>query len=212
MRNVLKIAYLLFSILLGATFVWAQQPITATTEDGRKILIYPDGTWRLFKETGAEPSSGTFEKSSNATLFVKTTSGTFGVWMDPQKWAQSPAPANEPKLLFTHKSGNAYAMVISESMEMPLDMVKTAAIANAKAAMPDLNIASEEKRSVSGKEVLCLKFFGTLRTIPITYYGYFYGGPEGTVQVITYAGTNLFEKAKPDLDEFLNGLQIGESH
>ena len=66
MCNLLKIAHLIFPIILGTTFVWAQQPITATTEDGRKILVYPDGTWRLFKQTGAEHSTGTFEKSPNA--------------------------------------------------------------------------------------------------------------------------------------------------
>jgi hypothetical protein len=43
----------LFASVIG---VFAQQATTATTEGGRKILLYPDGTWRLLKTPVSEPS------------------------------------------------------------------------------------------------------------------------------------------------------------
>ena len=208
----MKIAYLIFPILSSVTFVCAQQPIGATTDDGRKILVYPDGTWRLQKQASPEPHSETSEKPANATHFVKATNGSFGVWIDTQKWTQQSASDGDAKLQFYLKSGNGYAMLISETLEVPTGVLANVAIENAKAAMPDVTVAFKEERHVSGKEVLCMKMAGTVRGIPFTYYGYYYGGPEGTVQAITYTGTNLFDKTKPDLEEFLNGLQIGEAH
>jgi len=40
------------------------------------------------------------------------------------------------------------------------------------------------------------------------YYGYYYGGNEGTIQVITYTGKNLFNKYQQELTNFLNGLVV----
>ena len=38
--------------------------------------------------------------------------------------------------------------------------------------------------------------------------GYYYGGPSGTVQVITYTGRRLFEDYRKEFEEFLNGFRV----
>jgi hypothetical protein len=208
----LKIAYLIFPVVLCATFVRAQEPIMATTEDGRKILVYPDGTWRLSKQPTPEPSTGTYEKSPEAKLFVKASKGSFGVWINPQKWKQEVTLEEDPiKITFTHKGGEAYAMMISERVTVPTDTLKKIVIANAKEEAPDVKVISEEKRIVNGKQVLCMTLVGTVQNVPFTYYGYYYGGPEGTIQVVTYTFSKLFDEFRTDFEEFLNGTQIGET-
>jgi hypothetical protein len=70
----------LFASVIG---VFAQQPTTATTDDGRKILLYPDGTWRLLKTPVSEPSTArAYQRPTEAKLFVKMPTGPFGVWME----------------------------------------------------------------------------------------------------------------------------------
>ena len=101
-------------------------------------------------------------------------------------------------------------MVISERIAVPMSSLKDLALANAKQAAPDAHIVLDEKRIVNGKEVTCLQIEGTVQGIAFIYYGYYYGGPEGTLQVLTYTGKNLFAEFKPDLEDFLNGTQIGQ--
>jgi hypothetical protein len=101
-------------------------------------------------------------------------------------------------------------MVISERIGLTTETLKNAAVANAKKGMPDVKIVSEEKRVFKGKELLCLKLTGTIQGTPFTYYGYFYGGTEGTLQVVTYTASNSFDEFKQDFDDFLNGTQIGQ--
>jgi hypothetical protein len=132
------------------------------------------------------------------------------VWIDAQKWKQDSSEEDPIKITFNHKKGEAYAMVISERAGMPIETLKKIALENAKKAAPDAKIASEEKRVVKGKELLCLKFTGTIQGIPFTYYGYFYGGAEGTLQVVTYTASNIFDEFKQDFDDFLDGIQIGQ--
>jgi hypothetical protein len=142
---------------------------------------------------------------------VKAPKGPFGVWMNSQKWTLKDSKEETGnKLTFTHKSGDAYAMMIGERVQLSLDALKKAALENAKGVAPDIKIVSDEKRTVNGKEMMCLKMSGTIETTPFVYYGYYYGGSEGTLQVICYTSANLFDEFKGDFDDFLNGTQIGQ--
>lgn len=42
----------------------------------------------------------------------------------------------------------------------------------------------------------------------LTFYGYYYSGDEGSIQIVTWTGQNLFKEMKPELDAFLNGFEI----
>lgn len=63
-------------------------------------------------------------------------------------------------------------------------------------------------RVVNGIETLCLQIEGTITKIPITQYGYYYGGKEGTIQVITFTRQNLFSIYREEFTNFLNGLVV----
>ena len=82
------------------------------------------------------------------------------------------------------------------------------ALENAKAAAPDVKVLFEETRNINKKDVLCMKFNGTVRGIPLTYYGYYYGGKQGAIQLLSFTGTDLFEKYEKDMTDLLNGLEI----
>jgi hypothetical protein len=142
--------------------------------------------------------------------FVGVVTGPCGVWIDPQKWERASSEENPIKIDFNHKKGEAYAILIAERVSFSMELLKKAAVANAKKAMPDVKIASEEKRVVKGKELLCLKLTGTVQGTPYIYYGYYYGGSERSLQVVTYTASNLFDEFKQDFDDFLNGTRIGQ--
>jgi hypothetical protein len=196
-------------IFVGAS-AFGQVATTATTEDGRKVQLNEDGTWKLLKGAVAGVA-GSLKKPANAKKFVKAPKGPFGVWIDEAKWTQKESKEESAnKLTFTHKSDDAYAMIIGERIMVATDALKKVALENAKGVAPDIKMVSEEKRTLNGKQVMCLKMSGTIQTIPFIYYGYYYGGNEGTLQVICYTSANLFDEFKADFDDFLNGTQIGQ--
>ena len=61
---------------------------------------------------------------------------------------------------------------------------------------------------MNGRELTSLKFNATVKGIQLTYYGYYYGGKEGTIQVLCYTGQSLFDKYERDFTEFLDGLVV----
>jgi hypothetical protein len=46
--------------------------------------------------------------------------------------------------------------------------------------------------------------------IPFAFEGYYYGGKAGTIQILTYTGTNLVKEYDADFMEFLNGFRVME--
>ena len=233
----MRITFVISVIFLTLSYAWGQQsPVAAITQDGRKVFLYPDGTWKLAEQ--AQPQSSPVVGNSspgankpgpgnppvmgqnsnteggnnspvNSKVFVKAPQGEFGVWVDQQKWTQNPSNNDPIKITFIHQGETSYAMIIGEKAHLSLDTLERAALINAKKAVPDITLLFKEKRVVSGKSVLCMQMTGTVQGTSFMYYGYYYGGPEGTLQVICYTTPQLFDQAKADFDELLSSITIG---
>ena len=50
----MKATLIILTMLASLFTASAQQPVVATTEDGRKVLLYPEGSWRLLHGTGSQ--------------------------------------------------------------------------------------------------------------------------------------------------------------
>ena len=49
---------------------------------------------------------------------------------------------------------------------------------------------------------------GTTQGIKFMYLGYYYSDDSGSTQFITYTGSNLVNKYKLEIYDFLNGLEV----
>jgi hypothetical protein len=241
----MRIILLLLIVSLMPAGLWAQQsPIAAITQDGRKVLLYPDGTWKLAEQAQPQGSGaagnnnprldtrggpggngpnnnppggnqnenmdgGNNSPPGNSKTFVNAPQGEFGVWIDEQKWKQVAGNSDATKITFAHEGETSYAMIIGERVRVNMDALERAAMQNAKKVAPDITLLFKEKRVISGKPVLCMEMAGTVQGTSFMYYGYYYGGPEGTLQVICYTSSELFDQAKTDFDAFLSGIKIG---
>jgi hypothetical protein len=194
--------------LVLATQTQAQQtPVKATRVDGGSVWLYPNGTWRPDPAVASRPVSGTgYIKPAAATESLDIL-GRAKLSYDPAKWRRGDLDKPNTKTL-SHLKGDGYAMVISERLQVPLATLKAIAIKNARNVDPDMKVVSEENRRVNGVDVLCLQLTFTTQGIPFRYFGYYYAGKEGSIQVVTYTGASLFDEYRPDFEELLNGFQI----
>ena len=191
------------------------QEIKATTEDGRAVLLNPNGSWRYSEDRKASAREDfdfpQFFKPESATVLLKGKRVKYGLWYDRSKWLLDQNIDNtSAEYELTHVEGDRYVVIIPERLQIPLETLGIAAIANAKKAAPDTRIPFEEKRIVNGKEILCLRMDATIQGIPVSYINYYYSGKAGAVQLMTYTGQNLVEEYQPDMMDLLNGLEIYE--
>jgi len=210
MKPVFLSLLLLLLCFSGYQQTLAQAPTRARTEGGREVVLFPDGTWKFADEAKAkEPSDRRHQKSIGAKTLFKPSRGSFGLWYDEKKWKMAPSQSEQgSRTGFNLLDGDGYAIVIAEGLAIPLASLRQAAIGNAKAASKDAKVVFEESRTVNGTEVLFMQIDGTIQDIPFTYLGYYYGGKQGAIQVITYTGQSLVSKYKQEMEDFLNGLEV----
>jgi hypothetical protein len=191
------------------------QEIKATTEDGKAIILDPDGTWSY--SDAKEPSSLSdkglpqFFKPESATTLLRGKRVKYGLWYDHRKWVLDQEIDNtSAEFELTHVEGDRYAVIIPERIQIPLETLRIAAITNAKKVAPDARIPFEEKRIVNNRKILCLKMDATIQGIPVSYINYYYSGKAGAVQVMAYTGQNLLDEYTADLMDLLNGFEVYE--
>lgn len=195
---------LIFSNFLQAT------SIPATTEDGVNVLLYPDGRW-AYKQHAVEleRSAQALNKPGSADYLVRGRTGMYGIWVDQEKWAVSPRQYSDASdLSFYHEDRNAFALVIYEAMQIPKETLQEGVLENARAIDPDAKVMWAEERTVNGVDLLALKMEFSIEDVPFVYYGYYYVGDIGTVQVITYTGKAMFAEYEKDFSDFLNGFVV----
>lgn len=193
------------SIFPGLSY---SQDITATTKDGREVLLKKDGTWKFYggSRSYSVTSGVLYERPKTSTSIFKPKGDKFAVWFDSSKWRQQ--KPNGIKVTFNHKDGDLYGMVIAERISMKLSALKEAALSLMRESAPDIEVTLEENRRVNGKTILCMRTEGEIQGIQFVYYGYYYSGKEGTIQLLTYTTPNLYPEYESEMTEFLNGLTI----
>ncbi len=183
----------------------------ARTEDGREVILRDDGTWVYADKPKVDKKGAAkeFKKDKKAVLQYKSKRGVFALYLPPDTWKKSATPQNpDAEVKFIHKDGDMMAMVIAERIEIPAAALAKTAVDKIKSLDKDAKVIREEKRIVNGKEVLCLVISAKVHDISFIYYNYYYSGDEGSIQVVTWTGRNLFKEVKPELERFLNGFEI----
>ncbi len=206
----MKRLVLLLICVLGAHHTFAQT--RAVTETGDEVILYDDGTWQYQNNDDIEEmvipiNPKLFKKDKSSTFLLKSNKIKIGFWLNSKEWSFKKSngdSATEYELQL--KKEDLRALILTEKAEIPLQSLRLIAIQNAKNAAPDIQIEEEEYRNVNGLNVLLLKMNGTIQGIKFTYYGYYYSGPKGTVQFLTYSYQNLMDKYLINCEKLLNGL------
>lgn len=196
-------------LLISAIFVNAQAPLTATTPDGKKVILSSDGTWKFAPETREQSQAKvkSYNRSDEAREVLDLNNGAIKFFYDSNEWMKK-AQKDPNRTEFTHKSGDVYAMIIAERLEMTPAALVDFALSNARKAATTLNVLNKEEVVVNGNKVVHLLFEAEVNGIEFIFEGYYYAGPEGTIQVIAYSGKALHKEYKEVIGSFLNGFKI----
>lgn len=187
--------------------------VTAVTSNGDEVILYNDGTWKYADKAATsankiDTSTLLFSKSADADFLIKSTVTKIGIKLNPKKWSFKKTSEEGVEYNLNSKGKDAYALVLTERVEIPLENLRNIALDNAKEVAPDVHIVHEEYRVVNGETVLCLQMNGTTQGIKFTYLGYYYSFDKGTVQFVTYTSQKLFDEYKSDMEELLNGFVV----
>jgi hypothetical protein len=200
---------LFFSLLMGAA-THAQQ--FATTEDGKRIRLNENGTWQFAEAVPSKnPDSATklFSKPQASTIFAKSAKNRFAFWYDKSIWKVSHDVNNEAaEFELSLLKGEAFAMFISEKVEIDLENLKAIALKNAREQDPNTKLDKEETRIINEQKVKFLQMSGEAHGVKFVYVGYYTSNNSGTLQFVCFTSRNLFKSYESDFQNLLNGLVV----
>ena len=197
-------------LIIIANLIYSQ--INAVTESGNEVILYNDGTWAYLNDSININNQIPFNekdylKDAKSSFLVKSNKVNIGVWINPKNWNFSKGDDKDvAELKFQKKGEDLYAILIAEKMQIPIESLKEIAIDNAKTVASDVKIIKEEYRIVNGIKVLMMQISGTIQGIKFTYFGYYYSNTNGSIQLITYTGSKIFDDYYNDIELFLNGF------
>ena len=207
MRNTCSLGLCLLALVAIADYAFAQST-NATTDDGRAVTLFDDGTWK-YKEKSEKPTAkGEHFRPADSTAFVESKKGFVKLWYNPNKWKVKATRSNaSSEFEFEHEKGDAYAIVIIERMSMTSDALRGVVVTNWQSADKNAKVVLEEQRSVNGIRVLVLQAEVTASGIPFKFYGYYWSDKPGTFQIALYTSENLFDEFVDDFTDFLDGVE-----
>ena len=207
----MKVVYLLLAALVAPGCFAAQKAITDT---GEEILIFTDGTWKYADNAqpapvGIETNKQRFVKPKAANFLLKSKKNHSAFWLDTDKWSFQRSKKNtEAEYAMQLKGKDLYGLAIAEEIQIPMESLVDIALENARNVAPDIHVVKKEYRIVNDNKVIFMQMSGTMQGMKISYMGYYYSDPSGTTQYITYTASNLIDKYRPEIEDFLNGLAL----
>ncbi len=194
---------LVLIILVLPIYVNAQQQVIhGTSEDGRPVLLFPNGTWMYEDSTSKLSTQKLTCVSSDRVPAVQ-------VCFDESKWSEVDPTEIDHEKSFLHAKGDAYAVLIVERITVPLSSMKGVAIANMESAgATKIDVISERTFKIGQTEFLQIVFDMKIGGVNLSYYGRYWAGKSGTVQLIAATGQNLAEEFEDDFEILLSNLKV----
>jgi hypothetical protein len=181
-------------------------PPAAAPADGSPSPIGPMEWSQLGQNTKSVPPWPDADRSVAGLLKINRN---ISLKYDPDRWKLT-GPDNDRGFVLTHTSGDVHALVIAERIAVPRSSVDDVALANAQSVDPKARIAFRQQRRINGVDVRFLKIEADVNGVPMVYWGCFYGGEYGTVQVVTYTEKALLPGYEKEFTDFLNGLMVSK--
>jgi len=206
----MKTRIIILALLCGCFFAQAQTK--ATTENGKKVILYKNKTWLYQSELdalakGIKTNSKKYTKSQSASYLLKSKILNVGVWVNPEKWEFGKHYlSNEFEYRFKLKGTLVSGFLVTDKTFYPLAVWRKKGIENTKKIIPEYKVIKEEYRQVNGIKVLCMIIQGSWKGMKQTFFNYYFTNAQGSVEFNLYTSSDEFEQYKKACEELLNGL------
>jgi hypothetical protein len=134
--------------------------------------------------------------------------GSFKLRYDASRWYRDPADQEPGVFNFLRLDQHAEAQFICEDKPVEGGDIEKAVLATAREGAESVSVKKRGKKLRGTAEVIELEFQATVENVTYINHGYFYSGPEGTVQLRGWAKQQDYRDMSGDIGELLDGLTI----
>lgn len=189
--------------------------IKAVTDEGKEVVLFDNKTWKFVNESDEKTletittNENIFLKDKTATFLFKSKKVDAGIYINPKIWKRT-SLFNNPLIEYTFANAeteNLIGAFTTENVEVSsFKILKDLQISVIQKRADFFKLKESEYRTVNGLKVLYLRYIANSKGLDFEYEGYYYLTDGGYCSVMCYTFQKNFEKVKPKMDSFLNGL------
>lgn len=189
---------------LAVTAVGAQD-LRAIVEDGRKVILSPNGKWH-FDTSAPRPQA----PATGGMQTLSTAVKKFSVAYDSDAWTLAAAKEGgvPNKRAFAHKTLPIHGMVIADEIPASNAAMRNVILHNARGVGSEPTVLLEQQTDIGGNAVGMIRFAVATTGLEFVFSVYYLGTPEGNVQVTCYTAQSLYHKHEAECKKFMDGLTI----
>lgn len=140
--------------------------------------------------------------------FRELAQGNFRVRYDATRWYRDPADQEAGVFNMLRLDQKAEAQFIAE--ENPVEgSIEAAVLATAREGAESVSVRKRGEKRRGSVELTELEFTARVENVTYVNHGYFYSGPEGAVQLRSWARDVDYAAVSGDIGELLDGLTVG---
>ena len=191
---------ILFFLLCASCLLLAQQSPPHATDQNSTGKI-------SFHHIHTNPHA--FTKDKKASYLLKSDRMNVGFWINPEKWSFNKAVYdNKAEYELQLKGHQLYATIMTDTVQTPFSAIVRTELKEIASVAPHAKVVTKEFRKVNGLQVLCLFLEGNVKGKDVSFYGYYFSAPGGTVQFIAYTSEKKMKRNQKICEHLLNGIVL----
>lgn len=135
-------------------------------------------------------------------------SGSFTLRYDATRWFRDPGPAEPGTILLLRADELAEAEFITSPDRQPGEGMEERILAGAREQAESVRLHRRGQKRRGAASVEELRFAVRMEGVTYENHGYFYNGPEGTVQLRAWSPERTYPQVESDISELLDGLHV----
>lgn len=163
---------------------------------------------RFFAGIAVKSSYRNAREVAHAARWRELAAGRFRLRYDATRWYRDPTDAEAGVFNLLRADQRAEAQLIAEAGPVPGGDIERAVLDTVRASADSLTIRRRGRKLRGAAEVTELEFAVRLDGASYVNHGYFYSGPEGSVQLRGWSAEAEFPRVATDIGELLDGLSV----
>lgn len=164
---------------------------------------------KFFDSIKLRSDSNDFRVVAERERWREYSFGKFRLRFDATRWYRDPGDQEPGVFNFLRTDQKAEAQFIAEERPLEGGDIAKAVLKTANEGADSISVKRRGKKLRGSVEVVELEFEARVDGTTYVNHGYFYTGPEGTVQLRAWAKDAEYNDMAGDITELLDGLSVG---
>ena len=109
---------------------------------------------------------------------------------------------------FFNESESFFITLVDEASQIPIDSMPDIAVLNARELGADVTEIRRGERNINGNRFTFIEYSASVSGFDLTYLGLFYSDASGTLQILGWSTSNIFEDTRGKIEQFASGFSL----